>query len=205
MLRIYLVRHGVTIWNSEGRLQGHTDVPLSEEGRTQAALIGTRLSDTPITAIWSSDMSRARDTAEAIAAGHNIQVRTTPLLRERMMGTWEGLTKEEIRATGGEPLLTAYRQDSVANRPPGAEEMQDVWNRLSSVAREIRETYADGTVVVVGHGGTLRVILCDALGANINNLRRLWLDNASLSLVECDGDKWWVRMVNDTCHLHASL
>src|SRR6185503_21212634 len=96
ILRLYLVRHGVTAWNVEERLQGHTDISLTDEGLRQAERIADRLSALSIEAVWSSDLVRASATAEAIARRHGLQVQTTCLLRESGLGAWEGLTEKEI-------------------------------------------------------------------------------------------------------------
>jgi phosphoserine phosphatase len=184
LLRLYLVRHGVTVWNREARWQGHTDVPLSAEGVEQAKLVAARLSREPITAVWSSDLARARHTAEAIAEPHALEVQTSELLRETMLGEWEGLTIEEIIARGDEELWHKVRHDSLANRPPGAERLEAVWDRIMRVRDLLREGYSEGTVVVAGHGGSLRALLCDALGAGITCMGHFQLDNASLSAIE---------------------
>lgn len=201
MLKIYLVRHGATIWNAEHRIQGHTDVPLNETGLEQSRRIAQRLKDQKIDAVWSSDLTRARVTAEILAEPHGLTVNTTPLLRERRFGDWEGLTQEEIVARGDRQLLDAYRAAVVADLPPNAESMQSVWNRLSQALKEIIHLHAEGQVAVVGHGGSLRVILCQAMRAPMECVRHIWLDNACLSLVEFNGDRSWVRLMNDTSHL----
>src|SRR5690242_5415348 len=92
-LRLSLVRHGVTDWNQAMRMQGQSDIPLNDEGREQAKRIAARLSEANprVDAVWSSDLSRARHTAEAIAAPLNLPVRTSARLREIMLGEWEGL------------------------------------------------------------------------------------------------------------------
>jgi len=203
VLHLYLVRHGLTLWNSEGRIQGHTDVPLSEEGRAQALRLASRLAAVPLCAVWSSDLSRARETAEIIAARRSLPVTTTPLLRESCLGAWEGLTEAEIVARGDGRLLEAFRRDSTLHRPPGGEPMRQVWERILDAQARLRAAHAEGAVVVVGHGGSLKALLCDAMGAGIAAMRRLWLDNASLSLIEHRAGRTWVRLVNDTCHLDA--
>ncbi len=208
-LRLYIVRHGITTWNREMRMQGHTDVPLDPEGHRQAQQIGARLCAVPHSpqAVWSSDLSRARHTAEAIAAALDLTVRITPLLRETMLGEWEGLTRAEIEARGDGELLANYQRDSYRYRPPGSESLEDVWSRLQRAADQIRTEHPVGQVAVVGHGGSLRALLCAALDAPVEAMRRLWLDNASLSVVEeiQDGQGGFSRviLINDTSHLIA--
>jgi len=206
-LRLYIVRHGVTSWNREMRMQGHTDVPLDTEGRRQAKQIGARLRAVPLPpqAVWSSDLSRARETADAIATAIHLPVITTPLLRETMLGDWEGLTRLDIEARGDADLLANYHRDSLLYRPPNSETLEAVWERLQRAAAVIRSEHPVGQVAVVGHGGSLRALLCAAIDAPISSMRRMWLDNASLSIIEelrCsqDGMKR-VILINDTGHL----
>lgn len=208
-LRLYIVRHGVTAWNREMRMQGHTDVPLAAEGRRQAQQIGARLAAVPHPpqAVWSSDLLRARETAGAIAAALDLPVTTTPLLRETMLGDWEGLTRIEIEARGDAELLAKYLRDSHLHRPPNSEALEAVWERLHQAAEAIRVAHPVGQVAVVGHGGSLRALLCEALEAPAAAMRRLHLDNASLSIIEellppQQGVKR-VMLINDTSHLTA--
>lgn len=207
LLRWYLVRHGETDWNREMRMQGHTDVPLNALGQEQALRIADRLAaeEHPPQTIWSSDLSRARLTAEAIAAPHNLSVHTTPLLRETMLGRWEGLTRPEIIALGDEEALENYVRDPLRHRPPGGETLEEAWERMSRVATEIRTAHPAGRVAIVGHGGSMRVLLCEALDAPLAFMRRIWLGNASLSIVDyiggAAGDRRYVTLLNDTSHL----
>src|SRR5438132_1605088 len=97
-MRLLLVSHAQTDWNVEGRFQGQTDIPLNSYGRLQARKLQQRLASTPLDAIVASDLSRARETAEIVAAAHGKPVRTDRRLRELHFGSWEGLTYSEIQA-----------------------------------------------------------------------------------------------------------
>ena len=202
------MRHGITAWNREQRMQGHTDVDLDSEGHIQASKLAERLFklDNGVQAVYSSDLSRARMTAEAIAAPFGLSVRSTPLLREIMLGHWEGLTAAEIMDRGDEELLTLYRSDSYLYRPPGSESMDQVWERMSQAAEVIRAENPAGTVVVVGHGGSLKALLCLSLNAPIDSMKHIFLSNASMSVIEEAGppDRRLQRVVlmNDTSHLN---
>ncbi|HLJ53501.1 MAG TPA: histidine phosphatase family protein [Chthonomonadaceae bacterium] len=206
-LRLFVVRHGITDWNRALRMQGHTDIPLNEEGRRQASRIAARLAalDAPLDAVWSSDLSRARDTAEAIAAPYGLPVRCTPLLREIMLGAWEGLSQTEIEARGDGELLQRYRDSPAGARPPGGETLEHAWDRMLRVRAEICAEFPEGQVVVVGHGGTLRALLAAALDAPVTSMLKFSLVNTSLSILEqtrnSHGSVWRIRSVNDTAHL----
>ena|SRR5579872_6136454 len=139
MATLLLVRHGETDWNAEGRLQGHTDRPLNEYGRRQAHALAERLADDDIEAIYASDLSRARETAEILGARLGLPVVLDPGLRERNWGNWEGLT-------GPERDRVEYAGE------PAAEHGERV---LASV-RAIADRHPGEKVVVITHGGSLR-------------------------------------------------
>jgi len=206
-LRLYLVRHGITDWNQAMRMQGQSDIPLNDEGRDQAQRVAARLSAAhpPIEAVWSSDLSRARETAEAIAAPLNLPISTTPLLREIMLGEWEGLTQPEIEARGEAELLQRYRLSPAGQRPPGGETLEQAWGRMIRARDEISQAHPAGQVAVVGHGGTLRALLCAALEAPVSSMLRFSLSNASVSIIdEIRTSESCIRRVlsvNDVAHL----
>ena len=204
--RYYLVRHGVTEWNKTMRFQGHSDIPLDVEGREQARKIGARIAalPQPPVAVYSSDLSRARDTAEAIAAPLGLTVVTTLELRETCLGAWEGLNRAEIEARGEGALLAGYSRDSLVHRPPDSETLEAVYDRMNRAWDEIRARHA-GPTAIVGHGGSLRALLCAALDAPLPSMQRFWLDNASLSVLEeslgAETSRRRILLVNDTSHL----
>jgi 2,3-bisphosphoglycerate-dependent phosphoglycerate mutase len=138
---LLLVRHGETDWNAEGRLQGHTDRPLNDYGRRQATELAERLAGETIDAIYTSDLSRARETAEIVAARLGLPVLVDAGLREKDWGTWEGLTGDE-RVT----------VDLVG------ESTEDHRERVMRAVRQIVGRHPGGRVVVVTHGGSLRRI-----------------------------------------------
>ena len=206
-LRLYVVRHGITPWNREMRMQGHTDISLDPEGERQAERLANRLAGSPHPPqfVYSSDLARARMTAEAIARPLGLTVQTTPLLRETRLGAWEGLTRADIEARGDAQLLADYLRDSHAYRPPDGETLESVWERINQYVTDIRREHQSGQIAIVGHGGSLRALLCAALDAPVASMRRLWLDNASLSIVEDvgppDARVSRVTLINDTGHL----
>lgn len=204
---LILVRHGVTAWNRAQRLQGHTDTPLDAEGCAQAQRVAARLASIcpELSAVFSSDLSRARMTAEAIALQFGLPVSTSIQLRETSLGDWEGLTFDEIIARGDGEKLARYRADAYNNRPPGAEQIVDVWARMQRAAEEIRDAHPAGSIAIVGHGGSLKVLLCAALGASIDSMKHIYLSNAGISIIEETGEpanrRSRIVLMNDTSHL----
>jgi len=219
-LTLILVRHGETAFNAEGRIQGHHDVPLSDTGRAQAARLGRRLAASwartspalpgPPVAAYSSDLSRAAETASLalapLADAHRPPLHTTPLLRERSFGAWQGLTTAEIRV----------RRGAGETEPPHGETERQVWDRMLNALRRIAAAHADApegsaaVVLVFGHGGSLRSLLAHAVGAGSETMRAFRLDNTSLSVIELAPDTHSpvnitgrIVLLNDTAHLLA--
>ena len=148
MTTLLLVRHGETDWNAEGRLQGHTDRPLSDFGRRQARQLADELADEELEAIYSSDLVRARETAEIAGERLGLPVVLDPDLREKDWGNWEG--------------LTAVERDRVEFVGESTEAHQE---RILCALRRIAERHpGDGSVLVVTHGGSMRRVQTAALG-----------------------------------------
>ena len=148
MTTLLLVRHGETDWNAEGRLQGHTDRPLSDFGRRQAHELAEELDGEELEAIYSSDLARARETAEIVGRKLGLPTVLDPDLREKDWGTWEG--------------LTAAERDRVEFVGESTEAHRD---RILDVLRRISERHpGDGRVLVVTHGGSMRRVQTAAMG-----------------------------------------
>ncbi|MFN4033346.1 MAG: histidine phosphatase family protein [Fimbriimonadales bacterium] len=202
MLKVYLVRHGQTAWNQVGRIQGHSDTPLDAIGRRQASQAARWLAERVQhpRAIYSSDLQRAFHTAQAIAQAVNAPLHPDPALRERHWGLWEGLTSAEVQQQFPDHHFT-YLYDPMVGTPPDAEPMSDFWTRVQYFGQRLLQTHPDGEVIVVGHGGSLRILLCEALAGDVQTYRRIRLDNASVSIVERTTERLYVSLLNYTDHL----
>jgi broad specificity phosphatase PhoE len=162
---LFLVRHGETDWNVAGRWQGHTDIALNERGREQARIVAERLRDVSLAGIVSSDLSRARETADIVGAALGIKIAfLDAALRERAFGPFEGLTGDECARLHSK-AWRAWRQDHVA--PEGVEDRPTLAARVATGLRRAAEQVAgdDAAVLVVTHGGALRAAVAEALGA----------------------------------------
>jgi broad specificity phosphatase PhoE len=162
---LLLVRHGETDWNREGRWQGHSDTHLNEIGRAQAERVAGELDGVDV--VYSSDLARARETAEIIAGRSGLPVRLDARLRERSFGAWEGLSAAEIEAEFRDAHLRW-----LAGEGPGADDAEpfDAFGRrVREALGEILERHPDETVLVVAHGGTVRVI--HALAGGLDYVR----------------------------------
>lgn len=160
---LWLVRHGQTDWNLEGRYQGQSDVPLNASGWEQARALPALLDGRQIAAIYSSDLRRARDTAGVIAARLGLPVRVDERLREIRLGEWEGMLFSDIQARY--PAEWQARQaDALNARPPGGESVVEVAARAWAAADEMARAFPGQEVAVVAHGLSLAVIRVRALG-----------------------------------------
>jgi alpha-ribazole phosphatase len=194
---IYLVRHGRVLGAELRRFIGHLDVPLSETGEDQLRGLARRLSAIPLAAIYTSDLVRARRSAEIVAAPHGLTPRVIPSLREMAMGRWEGLTAEEIKAA--EPEAFEEWMSRVGEFPfPEGESVPDLLTRSWPVVESILGAHPGERVALVAHGGTNRVLLCRALGLPLERLVRLGQDYGSLSILEWTGSRWTLHLLNDT-------
>lgn len=169
MTKVYLVRHGATDWNQTKRAQGHADIPLNNAGRRQASAIASELAHVDLTAVYSSDLERALDTARPIAAAHGLEVEVDAGYREIDQGEWEGLTTDEIKERW--PDLWGPKRHYRAR--PGGESPQQVRARaLEALGRSVT-AHPVGAIAVVSHGGTIRWMSAEALGYDDERSRRI--------------------------------
>lgn len=201
MTRLYLVRHGETEWNKSLRYQGHQDIPLSEEGRVQAGKIARRLAGEKIDAAYASDLSRALETAKAITAYHSLEVVIMPELRETNFGQWEGLTYGEIDRQFHE-IMSGWRSNPRDTKIPGGESLGEVADRCWKGISRIVDGNPNRNVLVVAHGGIIRIAVATVLGMNLNDYWKIRQDNVSLNIIDFfEGGRAILGLLNDTNHL----
>ena len=217
MTTIYLIRHGEVAGNSGAirTFAGARDLELTPRGLEQARAIATRLKDVHLDAVYASKLQRAWRTADGIAAEHNLQVTRLEGWNEVNYGAWEGLSEAEINADYA-GLWKQRVADPWLIAPPEGESYQMLWARLEPEWNALLEKHAGQTVAVVGHNGSLRVLLCQLLGAPPANARRLQIGNCSLTKVsvnnevaapqngeseKLEGPPLVISYINDTSHL----
>ena len=200
MGRLLLVRHGETPWNLDGRLQGSTDVDISDKGREQARFAARRLSAATIDLAYSSDQSRARETAEIILEGRDVPLHSIPELRERSHGVFEGLTAKERQHRYPE-MFAASVLNNLDFAPTGGETFRQTNRRMAAWARNFQNAHLDKTVLVVGHGGTLRAAILGWLDLPDHATFRFLMANCGLSIIDTYPDNAVLRLYNDTSHL----
>ena len=189
---IYVVRHGETDWNTQQRIQGHTDIPLNTNGELQAKELGEHLKDIHFDGVFSSDLQRAKRTAEIVSLERKLAIKTTELLRERTWGVMEGKSNSELKGLLETLLKTVKEEDLYAFKPfPDVESDEELMARVLTYLREIAVSFPQKTVLVVTHGGVMRELLnlLEPLDKNL----RYGIGNAAYVKLESDGVDFFVK------------
>ncbi len=182
MTEILLVRHGQTDWNLERRIQGHTDIPLNEEGIAQSQALAERMRGAQIDAVFSSDLTRAAQTAQMIAERLSVPLHFDPRLREVNHGQWEGLLISEVRSKFGN-AYQAFRDDQLGTRAPGGETLREAIRRIESAVDDAAWQHPNGRVVIVSHGLAIALLRCRLNNAPLNHSHLYGLENCAGELV----------------------
>lgn len=199
--RIYLVRHGATELTAEDRFAGSSDVPLSDEGRSQVARLAQRLKGENLQAIYASPLRRTMETACALGACHGLQPVAEPGLREIDYGHWEGLRRSDVEVAF-QAEYAIWQEDPFAIAPLGGESGISVLNRALPVLRRIVERHRHHSVLVVSHKGTNRLLVSSLLGFDMRGYRdRLDQSPAALSILDFMSEvRARLRLFNDISH-----
>lgn len=183
------------------KYQGHSDVALNEEGLRQARLVGERLAGEKLSAVYSSDLSRAMATAKAIAGHHRLPVTPIPELREIKFGDWEGLTYTGINEKWPDEMARLFTH-AAELQIPGGESFSQVKERAVRTIARLAEEHQGENIAIVSHGGTIRTIICAALNIHLNYLWNIQQDNTAVNIIEYRNGRVMVSLVNDIHHLH---
>ncbi|NJN15231.1 MAG: histidine phosphatase family protein [Oscillochloris sp.] len=204
MTTLFLIRHGETDWNMQGRWQGHADVPLNDIGRRQAALVAARLRDESVVfdAIYSSDLARAFQTAWEIGAAVKVAVQLLPSLREIDLGNWSGLTYEEMREKYPTEIALLDQGQDIPRG--GAETLAAMQRRVVEAVDAIAAHHKGECLALVTHGGCIRMMLAHAERFAGDGFKRYpHIGNTSISVVTIVDGRWQIERVNDMQHLEA--
>jgi len=192
----YLVRHGETEWNVSGLMQGHADSPLTEKGLTQLAEVKQLLAHVHFDAAFSSDLLRAKKTAEVIALEQKIAIKTTEAIRERNYGQFEGKTFDEYNRAL-QRLVKQYAEKSERelemHRLHGVEPTEMTVTRFITFLRETAVAYAGKTVLVVSHGGVMRYLLIHLGMGSHKTLPPGSIANTAFVKLDSDGTDFFVK------------
>lgn len=193
--RIYLIRHGETANAKEQALNGHFDVALSSKGEGQIRAVANALQDRPIRAVYSSDLKRARASADIVSQPHKLKPVCYPALRELSFGAWEGLSLAELnRKYPGEVAKRFKNPDTF--QAEGGETFRQLRERVLPRFHEIVGCHPAEEIIIMAHGGVNRVILGHLLGIPFSNIFRIAQENAGINILQYYNGEPVIELIN---------
>ncbi len=201
-MKLYLIRHGQTLWNQEGKIQGKTDIPLNEEGKKQAELLAKAMEQREVGAVYSSPLKRAFETASCVAGRKGLPVIPLEGLREVDFGLWEGMTWRDIEETYYEDFVL-WDKNPAEHTPTGGERREDCTARCEKAMEQVlAETPKGKDAAIVAHGGIL-VFAALWLTRQSQEKNEIIVKNASITTIEYDREtgKGTLLSLNDVSHL----
>lgn len=205
MLKLYLIRHGETAWNAEGRIQGHSDIELNARGVEQAYLLAARLTNEgAFDALYASPLQRAYQTAQIAGAALKLPVAPDARLLERSLGQLEGLTMADIKEKFPD-VHRAWHEGGTRPHIPDEEAREGFVQRTRDFLCDLRAKHGEGRVIAITHGGTINMLLMTALNLETEHSLPFSIDNASLNILQWGERGARLRLLNDTCHLYARV
>ncbi|MBL8325325.1 MAG: histidine phosphatase family protein [Rubrivivax sp.] len=201
MTELLFIRHGETDWNRQQRFQGQIDVPLNAMGRAQAARLAARLAADPHDRLFASDLGRARETAQALAAAWGVEPTLVPGLREQAFGLLEGLDVPTIKAQHRTLWDEWLRHRGDFALPGGGESLQALQRRVLATVRELAEAHRGARLALVTHGGVLDMLWRTAHGLPIEGLRQCEIPNTGLNRLRWQDGRLVIEHWGDATHL----
>jgi len=206
MTKLYLTRHGETLWNTEGRMQGWNDSPLTELGIKQAEWLKERIKDLKIDAIYSSPSGRAYNTAEIIKGNRELQVIKHDAFREIKLGEWEGLDQEEIKALDKEQHYNFWNAPHLFKPSSNAETFEQLRDRVTPVIMDIVDKHKGENVLIVTHTMTLKAFMTAIENKPVENI---WdppfIKQTSLTAIDFKENEFEILMHGDASHHEYSF
>ena len=199
MLRLYMMRHGETVWNTERRYQGMTDIELSQTGIKQAECAAKRFENIEIDKIYCSPLKRAMATAKPIAEAKKLDIIPEENFREIYFGEWEGMTVPELKAKYGDTYMNFIKNPHLYDFP-GEGNISNVINRLKPSLDRIIENES-GNILIVSHGGIIRLMIMYIMGLDNSWFTKMWINKTAISIIEIKDDRRLMLTVNDSAHL----
>lgn len=198
MDRVFLIRHGETAGTVKGKFMGEMDLPLNKEGRIEAERLAERLKVEKITAFYTSPLKRALETATILNKFHRLPLKKQKALKEIRLGEWEGLTLEEIYRRD-KILCQKWFSDIENFTMPAGESVKAMKERIIKGWEKIHSRHRRGTVVIVTHGGPIRILLCHILKLDLGIFWKIRQDTAALNIITFSHGLATLTLLNDTC------
>ena len=200
MTRIVLIRHGRTEWNRVERFRGRVDLELDEVGIKQAEASAARITEWPISAVYSSPLRRALATAEILAGHLNLKVKPLPAIIDIDYGKWHGLSPDEASA-GYSDLYSTWLSNPQEVKFPGGESLAEVRERCASAVSDLIAQHPKETIVMVSHKVICQVLILSLLGLDNSHFWEITQDVCAVNVFEVRGGMPSALFINDTCHL----
>jgi broad specificity phosphatase PhoE len=197
---IYLVRHGQTAWNKEEVFRGRTDIPLDETGLREAELAGEYFRTVTLSAVYSSPLSRALQTAQKIAGSHSLRVEPLEGLIDMSFGVWEGRPLREVKEKDG-IRFEQWRDEPHLVRLPGGETLEEVRSRAMTALDKVIRQHPEQTLVLVSHRVVNKVLVCGILGLDNSHFWQITQDTTAINLIQYRQGNFVLSLLNETCHL----
>jgi broad specificity phosphatase PhoE len=207
-MQLILIRHGESVWNEEGKVQGISNPDLSKRGIQQAEMLAAKFDKigkiNSQYIVYSSPLSRAHSTAKIITHTHNLPINICHDLREIQLGEWEGKHFSQLQQEYPE-MFELWYSEPLRVSVPGGETVIEFRDRVVTAMDEIVKRHEqdekDGKIMIVAHGGVISIYIAHLLEMNLNRIWFVALKNASVSILDYWGDKACLTLFNDTCHL----
>ncbi len=200
-MRLIIIRHGESEWNRLGRYQGQADAPLSPRGLAQADALAERLRHEPFDCIYTSPLARARLTGAAVARHHpEVPFIDEPALMEIHHGDWQGLSLEDVqqRFPAG---LAEWRDHPTRAQMPNGESFSNILKRVLDCKEALQRRHHDAIVLLSTHDVVVKILVADALGMDMDRINRIWVTNASISVIEYGAASPYLVSLSEACHL----
>ncbi len=199
---LYIIRHGQTAWNKEEVFRGTKDIPLNAVGLKEAAALAGYLKNVSFDAIYTSPLSRAVQTAEALGRAVNVPPVTETRLLDLNFGVWQGVSHEEVKKTYSD-LYRIWETSPEKARFPEGESLEDVRKRVDALLDMLREKHKDQTVALVSHRVVCKVMLGRLLGLDLGKFWNLQQSTACLNRFRYVNGSWICELINSQCHLET--
>ena len=200
MVKVILIRHGETDWNKEQIFRGRIDVALNEVGLAQARSVQATLKDVQINAIYSSPLSRALETARVVGEGRNCEIRIEEGFIDIDFGRWQGLSHQKVKEDYKDLYEMWLSKPQMVTFPEG-ESLEEVQKRSMKALEKVIKKHPEETLAIISHRVLNKVLLCSILGLELSHFWYIKQDTCALNRFEYKDDKYYLTLLNDTCHL----